>query len=147
MRLRRHGRVLVLPVLVLVAVAAAAGYFVGGLPEPWMNLAAGLGAAGIALLFGLGPVFVWLSNRITITSRRVIVRRGVLVHRRSEVPLGRVREVRSKRGPLQRLAGSGDIELVVGAEQPVVLRDVPGPGAIVDALQELIAQNFQQFDQ
>ncbi|MBN9612421.1 MAG: hypothetical protein J0H64_02960, partial [Actinobacteria bacterium] len=38
--------------------------------------------------------------------------------------------------------GSGDVQLLVGAEDPVVLNDVPGCVAIVDALQELVEQNF-----
>lgn len=139
---RRQGRILTLPVLLLIVLAAAAGYFVGALPEAWMNWAAGLGALAIAILLGIGPILGWLTHRITITSRRVIVRRGFFVHHRSEIPLSRVREVRSKRGPLQRMAGAGDIELLAGPDAPTVLRDVPGPDAIVDALQELIEQNY-----
>ena len=144
LRLRRHGRVLVLPVLVMLALAAAAGYFVGALPEAWMNWAAGLGALALFLLLGLGPVLGWLSNRTIITDRRVIVRQGFFVHRRSEVPLSRVREVRSRRGPVQRLFGSGDIELMVAADAPARLRDVPGPQAVVEALQQLVEQAYQR---
>ncbi len=142
--LRRQGRVLTLPVLLLIVLAAASGYFVGALPQSWMNWAAGLGALAVALLFGIGPVLGWLANRVTLTDRRVIVRRGFFVHRRSEIPLSRVREVRSRRGPLQRMFGSGDIELMVGPDSaPVLLRDVSAPGVVVDALQQLIEQNFR----
>lgn len=141
-RLRRHGRRLVLPVLLLIALAAASGFWVGALPEAWMNWAAGLGAVSIALLLGVGPVLAWLNHRIVVTDRRVILRRGFFVQRRSEVPIGRVREVRSRRGPVQRMFGSGDVELLVGAEEPTVLRDVPAPALLVDALQELIERDF-----
>lgn len=140
--LRRHGRMLMLPVLLLIGLAGAAGFFVGALPEPWMNWAAGLGALAVALLFGIGPLLGWLTNRTSVTTRRVIVRRGFFVHRRIEVPLTRVREVRSKRGPMQRVFGSGDVELMVGADHPTVLRDVPAPMVLVDALQELIERNY-----
>lgn len=139
---RKQGRVLALPALLLIALAAVAGYYVGALPEAWMNWAAGLGALATALLLGIGPILGWLTNRVTITSRRVIVRRGFFVHRRSEIPLSRVREVRSKRGLGQRMFGSGDIELLVGPDAPTLLRDVPGPDLIVDALQELIEQDY-----
>ena len=142
-RVRRQGRVLALPVLVLLVLAAAAGFFVGRLPEAWMNLAAGLGAIAVALLLGLGPLLGWLTDSVTVTDRRVIVKHGFFVHRRSEIPLSRVREVRLKRGPLQQLFGSGDIELMVGAEAPVVLRDRPGPRLILDALQELVEENYR----
>ena len=139
---RRQGRILALPVLLLIVLAAAAGYFVGALPEAWMNWAAGLGALAVGLLLGVGPILGWLTNRVTITSRRVIVRRGFFVHRRSEIPLSRVREVRSRRGIGQRMFGAGDLELLVGPDAPTLLRDVPTPDAIVDALQELIEQDY-----
>lgn len=140
--LRRHGRHLTLPVLGLIALAAASGFWVGALPEAWMNWAAGIGAAVLAVLIGVGPILDWLTTRTTVTSRRVIQRHGLFVHERTEIPLSRVRGVRSVRGPVQRLFGSGDIELLVGADAPTVIRDVPGCVAVVDALQELIEQNF-----
>lgn len=142
-RSHRHGRRLVLPVIVLCAVAAAAGFWAGALPEAWMNLAVAAGAVLIALLLGLGPIVGWLADRITVTTRRVIMHRGVLIRRRSEIPLSRIREVRSRRGIGQRMVGSGDIELFVGAEPPTRLHDLPAVERAVDALQELIEENYR----
>lgn len=148
LRLRRHGRALTFPVLMLTALAGAAGFWVGAFPEAWMNLAAAGGAAALALLFGVGPVLGWLARRTIITNRRVISRRGIFVQHRSEVSLGRVREVRSRRNLVQRMFGSGDIELVGGfdgtggAGGSTVLRDVPGFERVADALQQLIEHNF-----
>ncbi|MGO1538774.1 MAG: PH domain-containing protein [Leucobacter sp.] len=149
LRLRRHARRLTLPVLLLLGAAAAAGYWVGTLPEAWMNVAAGAGATGIVLLLVLLPLFAWLAQRTTVTTRRVILRRGFFVRHRTEVALSRVREVRSRRGLIQRMFGSGDIELLVGSEV-TVLRDVPGVEEVVDALQDLMERNYassmaQQF--
>lgn len=144
-RLRRHGRRLVPPVLLLILLAAASGFWVGALPEAWMNWAAGLGAIAIALLLGAGPILAWLNNRVIVTDRRVIVRQGFLVQRRAEVPISRVREVRSRRGIVQRMFGSGDVELLVGADEPTILRDVPAPALLADALQELIERNYDRI--
>ena len=141
LRFRRHGRRLVLPVLVLVATAAVAGYWVGGLPDAWMNLVAGAGALLVGLLLGLAPVLAWLTHRTTVTTRRVILRRGVLSRHRSEVAFVRIREVRSRRSLAQRMCGAGDIDLLVGAER-TVLHDVPGVAATADALQELVERNY-----
>lgn len=140
--LRRHGRHLALPVLVLLAIAAAGGYWIGGLPEPWMNWWAAIGAAALALLLGIGPILGWLVSRATVTTRRVILRSGIFVHHRTEVPLARVRSVGLRRGPVQRMFGSGDVRLLVGSDAPVVLPDVPGCTRAVEALQELVEQNF-----
>lgn len=143
LRLRRHGRRLFVPVLILIGTAAAAGYWVGGLPDAWMNLVAGLGAFVVVLILVVLPLLAWLSQRTTVTTRRVIMRHGFFVRHRSEVPLSRVREVRSRRGPIQRMFGSGDVELVVGAET-TRLHDVPGVLKVVDALQELMERNYAQ---
>jgi membrane protein YdbS with pleckstrin-like domain len=127
LRFRRHGRRLVWPVLALLAIAGAAGFWVGALPAAWMNLAAAAGGILLALLLGVLPVFSWLAHRTTVTTRRVIRRQGLFSRQRSEVSLGRVREVRSRRGLGQRVWGAGDIELLHGA----------------DALQELMERNYE----
>lgn len=142
LRFRRHGRRLVWPVLALIAIAGAAGFWVGALPAAWMNLAAAAGGILLALLLGVLPVFSWLAHRTTVTTRRVIRRQGLFSRQRSEVPLGRVREVRSRRGLGQRVWGAGDIELLHGAES-LTLVDVPGSERVADALQELMERNYE----
>lgn len=146
LRFRRHGRRLALPVLVLIAIAAAAGFWVGVLPEEWMNLLAAAGAAVMGLLLGVFPILAWLAQRTTVTTRRVIVRGGFFVRHRSEVALARVREVRSRRSVGQRMCGAGDIDLLSGTER-TVLADVPGVERVVDALQELSERNFEHSTQ
>ncbi|MHA3683307.1 PH domain-containing protein [Leucobacter sp. HY1908] len=141
LRVRPHGRRLLLPVVLVAAVAAATGYWVGTLPAAWMNTLAGIGAVVLVLLVGLLPLLSWLTHRTTVTSRRVIVRSGLFVRHRSEVPLSRVREVRTRRGPMQRLWGSSDIVLLVGNES-VMVRDVPGAAVVAEALQDLMERNY-----
>lgn len=142
LRFRRHGLRLVPPVLALLIIAAAAGYWVGALPAAWQNLLAAAGAAALALLVGIGPILNWLTRRTTITSRRVIVRHGLFVRHRSEVSLARVREVRTHRGLGQRLWGTGTIDLVHGAES-LRLAGVPGVAHVAEALQELMERNYE----
>lgn len=141
LRFRRHGRRLAFPAIVMIAVAGAAGYWVGALPDAWMNLVAAAAAAAVGLLLGIVPVLAWTARRTTVTTRRVIVRRGILVHQRNEVPLSRVREVRARRGPIQRLWGSGDIELLHGSES-LRIEDAPGAVRIADALNDLMERNY-----
>lgn len=141
-RFRRHGRKLAPPVIALVVIAAAAGFWVGALPSAWMNLGAGAAAILLALLLGVLPILSWLAHRTTVTTRRVILRRGLFSRHRSEVALGRVREVRSRRGLLQRVWGAGDIDLLHGAES-LRLADVPGSERIADALHDLMERNYE----
>ncbi len=108
-----------------------------------MNIAAAGLVILLTLLLGILPVLGWLAHRTTVTTRRVIVRQGLFVRRRAEVGLSRVREVRSRRNLLQRLFGSGDIDLMFGTEK-VTLADSPGVVVAVDALQELLERNYEQ---
>lgn len=142
-RVRRHGRHLVFPVLVLFVVAWLAGYYVGALPELWMNVAAGAGAVVVALLLGVGPLLGWLTRRTVITTRRVIVHRGFFVRHRSEVSLMRVREVRSRQNLAQRMWGSGDVDLFVGTEATRVY-DVPRVSELHAALRELSERSYDE---
>lgn len=142
-RVRRHGRRLTLPVLVLVAVAAASGYFVGSFPELWMNVLAGAGAAILLIAGGIGPILKWLARRVVVTTRRVIVHQGFFVRHRSEVSLARVREVRSKQNPIQRVWGSGDIDLFVGTESTRI-PDAPGMKELHAAIQELSERSYDE---
>lgn len=141
LRIRPHGRRLLFPALAVAAIAAATGFWVGALPEEWMNVLAGLGAAVLAVVLGLLPLVSWLTCRTVITSRRVIVRGGLFVRHRSEVQLSRVREVRTRRGMLQRMWGASDIDLMFGAEA-VTLQDVPGAADVAEALQDLMERNY-----
>jgi len=137
-RLRRHGRVLVLPSLALLAVCGAAGYFTGRFPEAWQNLLVIAGAAVLALVLFLLPLFAWLTTRYTITSRRVIVRRGFLVRERRELLHSRGYDVTVRRGWLQSLFRSGDVSVNTSTERPLVLRDVPRASLVQGALHDLI---------
>lgn len=142
-RVRRHGRHLTFPVIVLLAIAVASGYFIGTFPEAWMNLVAALGAVLLAVLLGIAPILSWLSRRAVVTTRRVIVHHGFFVRHRSEVSLARVREVRSKQNPVQRLFGSGDIDLYVGAE-PTRIHDAPAAKDLHAAVQELSEKSYDE---
>ncbi len=142
-RVRRHGRHLAPAIVLLFLTAGLAGFFIGTLPELWMNLAASAGAL-LVLAFGvIGPLLGWLARRAVVTTRRVIMHHGFFVRHRTEVSLGRVREVRSKQNPIQRMWGSGDIDLYIGAEA-VRIPDAPGLKTLHAALQELSERSYDE---
>jgi membrane protein YdbS with pleckstrin-like domain len=137
-RMHASARRLVFPVLVLLVLAAAGGYFAGRMPEPWQNQALPFALAALALLLGVVPFIAWLARVYTITTRRVMVRSGFLVRRRQELLLTRGYDVTLHRGALQRLAGSGDVAIDTGADELVVLKDVPSARLVQAALADLM---------
>lgn len=137
-RLRRHGRVLLLPSIALLAVCGAAGFFTGRFPEDWQNLLVLAGAVVLIVVLFLFPLVAWLSTRYTITSRRVIVRRGMFVRERRELLHSRGYDVTVRRGWLQSIFRSGDVSVNTSLERPVVLCDVPRASLVQGALHDLI---------
>jgi membrane protein YdbS with pleckstrin-like domain len=78
-RLRPHARALFWPTMLLLGVAAALGFLSGAFREQWQN-AALLGGAAVLVIAGwLAPLLRWASRRYTITTRRIVVRSGILV--------------------------------------------------------------------
>jgi uncharacterized membrane protein YdbT with pleckstrin-like domain len=141
-RLRSHARALFFPSLVLVADAGAMAYFGGSLPEPWQNwVLLGAGAV-VALLLFVFPLLSWLGRNYTITTRRIVLRQGLLVRTRQELLHSRGYDVTVRRAGLQLIFGSGDVLINTGLERPVMLRDVPGAALVQAALHDLMERSL-----
>jgi membrane protein YdbS with pleckstrin-like domain len=137
-RLRPHSRALFVPTVALLADIGAVSYFAGSFPEQWMNfLLLGAGALFALLLFVV-PVLRWLAQNDTITTRRVVIRSGVLVRSRQELLHSRSYDVTVRQAGLQLLFRSGDVMINTGLEHPVVLRDVPNAELVQSALHDLM---------
>ena len=139
-RVRRHARILILPAVLLIAVAGVATYAIAVAAEPWQDLAIA-GVAVLVVLFGsFLPFLSWLTRRTTITTRRVILRSGIFMRVRQELLHGRGYDVTVRRSWAQGAFGSGDVRIDTGGERPVVLKDVPKPELVQGALHELVEE-------
>lgn len=137
-RLRPHARALALPSLALIAVTGGATYLAVTLDELWMRLLAlGVGVLLVALLWLL-PLLRWLSTQYVVTTRRVVLSRGLIVRTRSEVLLSRSHDITVRRTGLQGAFRSGDVLLNTGLDRPIVLRDVPRADLVQAALGDVM---------
>jgi uncharacterized membrane protein YdbT with pleckstrin-like domain len=137
-RLRSHGRALFWPCVVLVADAAALGYFGGTFAEAWLNWVVLAAAVLVAVLLFLAPLVAWLGRNYTITTRRIVLRSGIFVRTRQELLHSRGYDVTVRTAGLQGMFGSGDVLINTGLERPVVLRDVPGAALVQATLHDLM---------
>ena len=137
-RLRPHSRALFFPTVALLADIAAVSYFAGSFPEQWVNILILGGGALLALLLFVLPLLRWLAQNDTITTRRIVVRSGVLVRSRQELLHSRGYDVTVRQAGLQLLFRSGDVLINTGLEHPVVLRDVPHADLVQSALHDLM---------
>lgn len=136
--LRAHARALVLPVVVLLAVSGGAVYGATALDELWLRiLIVAAGALALVLLV-LAPYVRWLASHVLITTRRIVIRHGLVVRTRQEVLHSRSYDVALRQSGLQRLFRSGDILLNTGLDRPVVLRDLPRAALVQEALTDLM---------
>jgi len=138
-RLRSHSRTLFLPALILIADAGAVGYFGGSFPEDWQNLAILACALLVMVLFFLFPLIAWLGKNYTITTRRIVLRRGLFVRHRQELLHSRGYDITVRQNILQRIFSSGDLLVNTGLEHPVLLRDVPSVVLVQATLGDLMA--------
>jgi len=126
--LRRHVKVLLVPVVILVLVVAAVGLTVL-LPadaQPWASVA--VGALGVIVLvrYTLWPVLVWANTQYAITDRRLILRTGVFNRSGHDMPLSRLNDVSFSHNLLERMLGCGTLVVESGGEQgQLTLDDVP----------------------
>jgi membrane protein YdbS with pleckstrin-like domain len=143
-RLRRSARSLTGPVLLFLGICYGTGYLWNRLPAPWLNSALPIVALVAGIAFCLVPLLLWM-NRVTIvTTRRLITRRGFLVRESTEFVLGRGSTMTLRRGPLQLLAGSGDVIVHAGAQGTMILRDVPHARLVHQAVAQLIEESPAQ---
>ena len=88
------------------------------------------------------PLAVWLSRSYTITTRRIVLRSGLMVRTRQELLHSRGYDVTVRQNGLQQLFRSGDVLVNTGLERPVVLRDVPSAALVQSALHELMERSL-----
>lgn len=137
-RLHRHARRLAWSALVLIVTAGATGYFSGNLPEPWEDWMLWGAASAVILLFVVLPYLRWLAHTYTVTTRRVIERAGLLNRRRTDIPHARGYTISERRGPFQRMWGSGTLTLANGVDEPLRLIDIPSVRLVHETLSDQV---------
>ncbi|HEX7834110.1 MAG TPA: PH domain-containing protein [Pseudolysinimonas sp.] len=137
-RLRPHARALFWPSAALVAIAGATAFFTGSFRQEWLNWLVLAVAGLLTLVLFVAPLLAWLGRSYTITTRRIVLRSGLLVRTRQELLHSRGYDVTVRQAGLQLLFRSGDVLVNTGQEHPVVLKDVPNAELVQSALHDLM---------
>lgn len=103
-----------------------------------MNSALLIAGGLVALLAFVLPLLSWLGHNYTITTRRIVIRSGLLVRTRQELLHSRGYDIVVRRSGLQLLFRSGDVRINTGLEHPVVLHDIPDADLVQSALHDLM---------
>ncbi len=139
---RTHAKALIRPVLALILVAAAAGAAAAVVPadaRPLGQYAIAVAGALLALWWAVAPYVRWRTTTYTLTTHRLVARRGVFSKSGRDLPLNRIAEVSYQQGVVDRMFGCGSLLVQTAAEDgPLILNDVPDVAEVHRELNALL---------
>jgi membrane protein YdbS with pleckstrin-like domain len=144
---RTHVKALLLPAVLLIVVAAVAGYatsFTGraGNAQPLLTAVIWLLALVVAWPLVLRPFLRWLTTTYTVTTRRLITRTGILSRHGHDIPVPRISDVAYEHGLVDRLLGCGTLVISDASEQGRVrLPDIPHVEQVHLQISDLLYQH------
>jgi membrane protein YdbS with pleckstrin-like domain len=124
-----HPKMLVLPALVFLITVGAAAYLAALINhQPWQ--AAGqlvLLVLAVVLIawFTVAPLLRWRCTHFVVTTRRVLVREGVLTRTGFEIPMNRITSVHFRQTVLERMFGCGTLSVESASDEPLEFEDIP----------------------
>jgi membrane protein YdbS with pleckstrin-like domain len=132
MTTRTHVKALLLPLVILFAVAAAGSYLSGVVWDVMWGgrtilrwLVIGLSAA-LVLVGSVIPFLRWYLWTYTLTNKRLVEQRGILTRSGRVIPLSRINDVAFEKNLNDRILGSGTLVIHDASEQAgLELRDIP----------------------
>jgi membrane protein YdbS with pleckstrin-like domain len=126
---RRHGIVLVRPLVWAVVLALAGGL---GVAQGWPYTAPGAVALALGAFVALRAVWRWDRTKIVVTTQRMSVVEGVLRRRAAAVRLDSVQGVELEQTLPGRVLGYGNL-----AAGPLEVTYVPAPRELCRLVEEL----------
>jgi uncharacterized membrane protein YdbT with pleckstrin-like domain len=144
LRLHPHGKTMVRPALILIAILAVAIVAIVILPSSASQLGAIRAGIGVVALlaavvwFGV-PFLRWRTTRYEVTTRRLRLREGILTRTGRDFPLNRISDVSFSQSVLDRAFGCG--RLIVespGEHGQLVLTEIPDVKRVQGILFQLV---------
>jgi uncharacterized membrane protein YdbT with pleckstrin-like domain len=137
--LHPHWKVIVLPVLELLATLGLAGFLLAVVDDDIGRYAVLGVAALLVLLFFLWPLLKWRTTHFVVTTERVVMRSGVLARSGRDIPLQRVNDVSFQHTFFERLLGCGTLVVESAGERgQVTLSDIPKVEKVQRQVYELV---------
>ncbi|MBV9140903.1 MAG: PH domain-containing protein [Pseudonocardiales bacterium] len=124
-----HWKMLVRPVLTFLIIVGLSCYAAGWVAGQSWRL---YGWVAVAVLGGLGvlwltvtPLLRWGTRHFVLTTRRVLIREGVLSRTGIDIPINRINSVQFRHSFLDRILGCGTLIVESGVDEPLEFDDIP----------------------
>jgi len=125
--LRRHVKVLFGPLVVLVVTVAIAGTALAMTPsgtgQGWLRLSIAVLAVLVLLRWVVWPLARWWTEVYVVTTRRLVLREGVLNRSGHDMPLARLNDISFTHTFFQRLLGCGTLVVESAGERGQIRLD------------------------
>lgn len=136
--LKPHWRALFLPMLVLIAEVFIATWAFFAFDSTVFRLIVVAVGVFIVTWQVTIPFLRWLSTQYVFTSRRIIVRRGVLTKQGRDMPLSKVNNVSFQVSVMGRILNYGSLEIESASDDgDLIIDDVPNVEYIQRQVYEL----------
>lgn len=134
----------VLVVALIAGIALLAGEIGSGFLGDMVDLFAAVGI--LAALGWAGIAYVkWLTTNFVLTNDRLIYRKGVLSKKGIEIPIGRVNTVVFNQTVLERMLGSGDLEIESASQHGMQrFNNVRKPSIVQNTIHAMLDRNERQ---
>ena len=124
-----HWKMLVLPVLAFLLIVGLGCYVAALIAGRSWQLYGWIGLAvvgGIAVLWlTVVPLLRWRTTHFVLTTRRVLVREGVLSRSGIDIATNRINTVQSRSSVIDRILGSGTLIIESASDEPQEFDDLP----------------------
>ena len=125
---RTHVKVLLVPFVILLAVAFAGGFLAAQVGDAgdgvvrWVVI----GIAVVLVLWGSVLPFVrWFLWTYTLTNKRIVEQKGILTREGRVIPLSRINDVSFEKNLNDRILGCGTLIIESASDEPLTFDDIP----------------------
>lgn len=137
--LHPHWKRLIVPVLTLLGVLALTGFLLAQVTNSIGQIAIGVVAGILVVMWVIVPVLRWRTTLFVVTTKRVVVRSGVLSRQGRDVPLTRVNDVTFSHNLIERILGCGTLVVESAGERgQVTLNEVPRVESVQRTVYDLV---------
>ncbi|HET9255744.1 MAG TPA: PH domain-containing protein [Pseudonocardiaceae bacterium] len=124
-----HWKMLLLPVLVLLLVSGLGSYLAALISgQSWQLygfLALGVLGGAVLVWLVVVPLLRWRTTHFVLTTRRVLIREGILSRSGIDIPINRINSVQFRHSLIGRVLGYGTLIIESASDEPLEFDDIP----------------------
>jgi uncharacterized membrane protein YdbT with pleckstrin-like domain len=142
--LHPHWKMLVVPVLTFFVTIGLGTYLAAVIRGQswalWGWLALGvLGLISVVWLTVV-PLVRWRTTHFVVTTRRVLVREGVVSRQGIDIPMRRIHSVQFRHTIVERILGCGTLIIESASDEPLEFEDIPNVERVHSLLYHEVAE-------